>query len=249
MSDERFDQDLRAVLEEDAPREVPDELRRWVAAIPTTHDVTNRPSRPFWRHPIPLWVGALAALAVVLVVGLRWFGPTEPGVGGDPSPSPSIVPSPTHSASAAAGLCESVDLAGRILGWQGAAGSRIADVEIMNTTTRSCRVRGTPGLELIDGRGGVLIDSAAAGPSGDPHVAPADPTFELKPGDRLRTEVRASNYCGPAPPRPIEIAFVLPSGGGRFVARPATGVSSADAVPPCLGSGGGQIEMNGWRRS
>jgi Protein of unknown function (DUF4232) len=248
MNDERFDQDLRAVLEEDAPREVPDDLRRWVAAIPATHDVTSRPSRPFWRHPVPLWVGALAALALVLVVGFRWFGPAEQGVGGDPSPSFSTLPSPSHSASAAAGLCESVDLAGRILGWQGAAGSRIADIEIRNSATRPCLVRGTPGLQLIDGRGAVLIDPAGAGPSGDPHVAPSDPKFELEPGGRLRTEVRASNYCGPTPPPPIEIALVLPAGGGRFLVMPATGVSSADAVPPCLGSDEGAIEMNGWRR-
>jgi len=141
-----------------------------------------------------------------------------------------------------------VDVEGRILGWQGAAGSRIADVEITNTTARPCFVRGTPGLQLVDAGGRVLIDSATAGPSGQPQITQADVEFELTPGGRLRTQVQASNYCGPAPSPPIDIAFTLPSGGGRFVAVPGTGVSSAEAVPLCLGSAGAQISMNGWRK-
>jgi len=60
--------------------------------------------------------------------------------------------------------------------------------------------------------------------------------------------VQVSNYCGPTSSPPIDIAFTLPSGGGRFVAVPGTGVSSAEAVPLCLGSAGAQISMNGWRK-
>jgi uncharacterized protein DUF4232 len=175
-----------------------------------------------------------------------------PGVGDAPSPSPtsgahsSASPAPSQSANATA--CLAANLAGRVLGWQGAAGSRIANVEISNTTARPCFIRGTPGLQLVDTRGRVLIDSTTGGPRGQPHVTPADPSLELPPDGRVRTEVRATNYCGPAPSPPIDIAFTLPSGGGRFVAVPSDGVSSAEAVPPCLGPSGGQIEMNGWRR-
>ena len=182
---------------------------------------------------------------VVLAVGFWRFGPAgQPGVGDAPPSSASPAP----SRSADVGACLAADLEGRILGWQGAAGSRIADLEITNTTTRPCFVRGTPGLQLVDARGRVLIDSATAGPSGQPHVTSTDPTLELAPDAHVRTEVRASNYCGPAPSPPIDIAFTLPSGGGQFVARAASGVSSAEAVPPCLGSTGSHIEMNGWRR-
>ncbi len=267
MSDERFDQDLRAVLLEDAPGEVPDDLRRRVAAVPATYPIAGRLSGPSWRHPAALWIGAAAALIVVVVAASWWFGPVaQQGVGGAPSSSPSVAPtsspavalaspsttpapsSPSRSPAPSAPVvaCRAADVEGRILAWQGAAGSRIADVEVTNTSAAPCFVRGTPGLQLVDARGRVLIDSATAGPSGEPHVAPADRQFELTPGGHLRTQVQASNYCGAAPSPPIDIAFSLPSGGGRFVAVPGTGVSTNEAVPPCLGSSGGQISMNGW---
>jgi uncharacterized protein DUF4232 len=253
MSDERFDQDLRSVLLEDAPRNVPDDLRRRVAAVPAEHPAGSTTARPLWRQPVPQLIGALAAVLVVLAIGFWQFGPSrDPGVGAEPSSSATSgadsSPSPGPSEPATVSACVAADLVGRILGWQGAAGSRIADVEVSNTTARPCFVRGTPGLQLVDASGRVLIDSAMTGPGGQPHVTPTDPSFELLPDRRVRTDIRASNYCGPAPSPPIDIAFTLPSGGGRFVAVPADGVSSAEAVPPCLGPTGGQIEMNGWRR-
>ena len=253
MSDERFDQDLRSVLLEDAPREVSDDLRRRVAAIPMTHPVAGSMARPIWRHPVPLAIGALAAVVVVAAIGFWRLGPAgQTGVGAvASSPPASTAPSPVPQASASSGgviACLAADLEGRILGWQGAAGSRIAEVAITNTATRSCFVRGTPALQLVDASGRVLIDSATAGPSGQPHVTAKDPTLELAADAQVRTEVRASNYCGPAPMPPIDIAFTLPSGGGRLIVVPGPGVSSTEAVPPCLGSTGSLIEMNGWRR-
>lgn len=243
MSDERFDQDLRSVLLDDAPHDVPEDLRRRVAAVPLTHPVALTGSRPIWRRPAPLWVGALGAVVIVLAVAFWRLGPSgQPGVG---APS-STLPAPSPSATAAA--CLAGDIDARIVGWQGAAGSRIADVTITNTAAGPCFVRGTPGLQLVDALDQVLIDSTSAGPSGRPHVTPTDPSLELAPGGRVRTEVRVGNYCGPVATPPIDVAFTLPSGAGRFVARPAPGVSSADAVPPCLGSTGALIEMNGWRR-
>jgi hypothetical protein len=266
MSDQRFHEDLRYVLLEDAPGEVPDDLRRRVAAVPATDPVVSRPSGPAWRHSAPVWIAAVAAVVVVLVVASWWFGPaSRPGVGGEPSSSPSVQPTTSPSSPAlsspspaptstpapatAVGACRATDVEGRILGWQGAAGSRIADVEIANKTARSCLLRGTPGLQMVDAADRVLIDSATAGASGQPHATSTDATFELTPGGHLRTEVQSSNYCGPVPSLPIGIAFALPSDGGRFVAMPGPAVSSADAAPPCLGSTGSQIAMNGWRRT
>jgi hypothetical protein len=245
MSDERFDQDLRSVLLDDAPRDVPEDLRRRVAAVSATPPAGTTVSRRVWLWPVAQWIGALAAVVVVLAIWLWRFGPgAVPGVGDGPSPSALAAPSPSAGETA----CSATDLAGRILSWQGAAGSRIADVRVANTSAHSCLVRGTPGLQLVDARGRILIDSASAGPAGQPHVASTDPTFELAPGAQIRTEVQASNYCGPAASPPIDIAFALPSGGGRFVSPPGPGVSSADAIPPCLGSTGSHIAMNGWRR-
>lgn len=277
MSDDRFDQDLRAVLLEDAPGEVPDDLRRRVAAVPATHPVSGRVSGPSWRRPVTLWLGAGAALVLVLVAASWWFGPAaQQGVGGQPSSSPStepqvtlppsiavIAPSASHEPSPSSGApspsmtpapsgpiaCVATELEGKILGWDGAAGTRGTDVEITNTATHPCFVRGTPRLQMIDSTGRVLIDSAAAGPSGEPRVAPGDKQIELAPGGRARTTVTASNYCGATPTLPIDIAFTLPSGGGRLVAVPATGVSSDIAVPECLGaSTPANIAMTGWKK-
>lgn len=137
MSDERFDHDLRSVLIEDAPRDVPDDLRRRVAAVPTTHPVSSRASRSNWGLPVLLRTGALAAVAILLVVAFLQLMPVPgPGVGSDPSRSPSVMPSvapsATSSASGAIGDCLAADLTAVIHGWQGAVGSRIADVEITN---------------------------------------------------------------------------------------------------------------------
>jgi hypothetical protein len=262
MSDERFDQDLRSVLLEDAPRDVPDDLRRRVAAIPAMHPVAARASRSTWRGPALFGAGVLAAAAVVvLALGVIRLGPpNEPEVGSQPTPSapvatpsaplatPSVAPSPSPSTVAEVTACRAADLEGRILSWQGAAGNRIAEVEITNRGTVACIIQGTPGLQLVDANDRVLIDSATAGPSGKPHAAPTDPSFELASDDKVSTEVQASNYCGATPTPPIDIVFDLPSSGGQLVATPAEGVSSGEAVPPCNGPVPGAIAMNGWRQ-
>lgn len=262
MSDERFDQDLRAVLLEDAPRDVPDELRRRVGAVSAAPPVAVPPARATWRRPGLVWAAALAAAVVVVAIGAWQLRPNPGlGVGTDPSASPSAVPSgspsapsgtpaPSGSASPAGDVvaCLYVDLHGQIVGWQGAAGSRIADVQITNVAQRPCIIGGTPGLQLVDANGQVLIDSAAAGPSGEPHLAPGDERFELAPGDTLKTEVAVSNYCGATPSPPIDIAFTLPAEGGRLVVEPGPGVSSGEAAPPCMGPAAATIAMNGWKR-
>jgi hypothetical protein len=255
MSDERFDQDLRSVLLEDAPRDVPDDLRRRIAAIPATHPVAIRASRPAWRGPALFGAGVLAAAAVVVVaLGVIRLGPPEgPGVGTQPTPSapvatPSAAPSASPSTPAEVVACKAADLEGRILSWQGAAGSRIAEVEITDHGAVACIIGGTPGLQLVDANDRVLIDSSAAGPSGRPHVGPSDPSFELAPDDTIGTEVQVSNYCGATPMAPIDIVFDLPSSGGQLVATPAQGVSSDEAVPPCNGTAPAVIAMNGWRQ-
>src|SRR5947207_13321245 len=84
MSDERFERDLRAVLDEDAPRAVPDDLRRRVAAIPSTNPIVAGPVAPIWRRPVPLGIGLLAAAAIVMAVGLTRLQVLPQGVGATP---------------------------------------------------------------------------------------------------------------------------------------------------------------------
>jgi len=208
-----------------------------------------------------LVVGALIA---VVWLGRPGTGPGTGSVGGSPStapsptatalPTPSAGPSATPAPSAApvatpsptptespprtAGACEPVDLAARITSWEGAAGSRIANVELTNTGSGSCSIRTLDRPQLVDGKGSVLIDGS--NPS-------ASATLKLAPGDVVKALVRDSNYCGPDPVAPVSVAFVL-RGGGRVVATP---VSPTDAtVPPCNGDPGspGSIDMQAWAR-
>jgi hypothetical protein len=209
-------------------------------------------------------IGGLAAAAIAIAIVVWRLGPpVSTDVGASPTPlptigqsspapsiaiaSPSVASSPSPVSSRDVVACVAADLEAHILRWQGAAGSRIADVGITNTSARLCMVRGTPGLQLVDAGDVVLLDSSTAGPSGRAHVVPSDPSFILSPGSAsLRTEVQVSNYCGPDATLPIHIVFELPAAGGKLNVTPSSGVSSGDAVPPCMGSTSGAITMNGW---
>jgi hypothetical protein len=153
-----------------------------------------------------------------------------------PTPSPSPVASPSVSAVATIGQCDAAQLAARITLWEGAAGHRIAHVEMSNVGPVACTVEAMSRPQLVDGNGAVLIDGATPPPSA---------VLSIHPGDVLKTLVQDANYCGPAPVAPVSVAFVI-SGDGRVVASP---VSATDTtLPPCNGAPGsaGDIEMQPW---
>lgn len=131
--------------------------------------------------------------------------------------------------------CGPTTIHARIASWQGAMGQRIATVELTNTSAAACTIRARSRPQLVDGKGTILIDSAAAASSA---------TLTVEPGGRLRTMVEDGNYCGPAPTAPVTIAFVL-GPNDRVVASPA---SPGDrTVPPCNGSAvAASIQMHPW---
>jgi hypothetical protein len=155
-----------------------------------------------------------------------------------PTPAPTPTPTPTATPAPTVGPCDPGSLAARITAWEGAAGHRIADLELTNAGTATCRLATMARPQLVDGHGSVLIDGTDPGPS---------KTLTLAPGDVVKTFVQDANYCGPDPVPPVSVAFVL-DGGGRFTATP---LSPTDAtVPPCNGAPGskGDIEMQPWAR-
>jgi len=181
-----------------------------------------------------------------LVGGCSLFGSPQPST---PSPtasattsatsgetaSPTALPSPTGSPPVA--VCDPATLAARITEWTGAAGHRIASVELTNAGTASCTINALSQPQLIDGQGTVLIDGAPPAPSA---------LLTVNPGAILRTLVQDSNYCGPAPVPPVTVAFILPGGAGRILATPLTPTDTS-GVPPCNGPGSlGDIEMQAW---
>lgn len=156
-----------------------------------------------------------------------------------PSPSPTPTPSPTPSPTPqpTIGPCDAASLAARITAWEGAAGHRIADVELTNAGTVSCRLATLARPQLVDGHGSVLIDGTDPGPS---------KALTFAPGDVVKTFVQDANYCGPDPVAPVSVAFVV-DGGGRFVATPLSPTDTT--VPPCNGAGSAaDIEMQPWAR-
>jgi hypothetical protein len=189
------------------------------------------------RLPSATLAGAgLVAVAVVLA-GVLLSRPDPNNVGGiTPPPSANPTAAPTPTAAPAIGLCGPVDVSARITMWEGAAGHRIADVELTNGGSAACVLPAVTKPQLLDGNGEVLIDGSSPASS---------PMIEVAPGAVLRTLVQAGNYCGPDPAPAVSVAFVL-SDGGSIVADP---VSPTDVtVPPCLGPAGsaGTIEMQPW---
>ena len=159
-----------------------------------------------------------------------------------PAASRSATATPTPAATA---VCTSAMLTAKVTLWEGAMGSQIATVRLTNASSTTCDLRGTPGLQLVDAGGHVLIDSKVEGASGMPHVSPGDKSWLLTANAWVTTMVQVSNYCGATTPvLPTTIGFLLPSDGGRLVAAAGPGGSA----PPCFGSPGdpGVIAMNGW---
>ena len=179
---------------------------------------------------------SLVALALVLA-GVLLSRPDPNNVGGvTPPPSLNPTSAPTPTAAPTIGLCGPENVSAQITMWEGAAGHRIADVEVTNAGTEACTLPAVAKPQLLDANGEVLIEGSSPTSS---------LMIELAPGAVLRTLVQAGNYCGPDPAPPVSVAFVL-SDGGSIVADP---VSPTDVtVPPCLGPAGsaGTIEMQPW---
>jgi hypothetical protein len=212
------------------------------------------------------YLAAAAAIIVIAVVGFAVLGRGGPPVGGiDVSPTPTAPsiaptqsaaptadvaptgspasteaapPSPTPVGSASVPPCDPAGLAARITLWDGAAGHRIATVELTNAGPAACRLDTLDRPQLVDGNDMILID-------GEPPTA--GDSFSLSPDDAVTTLVLDGNYCGPAPVAPVTVAFVLPGGVGRVVAAPLS-PTDVFGVPPCSGPPGtaGTIEMHPW---
>lgn len=160
---------------------------------------------------------------------------SAPSESPSPAPTTALTAPPTPTVAPTTAPCASADLAARIVRWEGAAGSRIATVELTNTGASACLVEAMAKPQLVDGSGAVLLNGK--NPSSNEQLA-------IAPGDVLSALVSASNYCQSAPKPPVTVAFIL-SSGDRILATPE---SPDDATtPPCLGAGQpGTIEMRPW---
>jgi hypothetical protein len=178
------------------------------------NEMSNRPRFPRPTRPL---AGGLVLAMLLSVAGLAAVGPVE----------------------ASAPSCTAHQLSARIASWQGAAGSRIADIRLINTSFMACKIRNFPKVQLVSSHGVVMINGSAASTTGAFHT--------LAPLGFLKTEAATSNYCGPAFTKPVTLALTLPALLGRVVAIPVS-PTDAGGVPPCLGSPGsaGHISIHSW---
>ena len=235
-------------------------LDEWDSVTATARRPASAPRR---RGAGGLWsslgLAASGLLAAGIVVAVVWLGGHTTGVG-DATPGPSLGASPVASAPVVAAssspapttaptpaptqappaiaACDPSALAARVTSWEGAAGSRIANVTATNTGSDTCTLTEMARPMLVDGRGAVLAQGRLDTNPGS--------TIELRPGASLTTQVLVSNVCGAPPVPPVTIAFDL-GGDRRLVAEP---VSPTDAtVPPCNGPGmPAEIQMHAWSR-
>jgi hypothetical protein len=135
--------------------------------------------------------------------------------------------------------CHATQLSARIVDWQGAAGSRIADVRLYNTSFTSCYVRNFPQVNLVSATGHVMIAGHSASTTGSTHT--------ISPLHYLTSMVIDSNYCHGAYASPPTLTFTLTGSLGRVVATPTT-TNGLNGVPPCNGAPGsaGHISMHAW---
>jgi hypothetical protein len=210
-----------------------DEFAAVTAAAPRPAPAI-RPAAVRTGLPMGTLVGGILVVAAIAIAGL---------LAGRPAPIDEAAASPTATALASAPVIvatpepsrDTCRLTARIDHWEGAAGQRIATVELTNRGAGACRMERLPRVQLVDGGGTVLIDS---GPS------PSDELVTVPPGGRATALVGVGNWCGPTPRAPISVAFAF-SSGDRLVADP---VSPTDlTLPPCNGPGApATISMQPW---
>ena len=177
-------------------------------------------------------VGASASPPDVAVASVP---PSQPSASaGTATTKPTATPKPTVTPEPTIAPCDPAALAARITLWEGAAGSRIATVELKNAGTSDCILGDQTRPKLVGGNGTVLINGQATTTS---HA------LVMAPGVIHSTLVQVSNYCGPAPVPPVTVSFQFANGTVR-----AAPLSPTDAtVPPCNGAGSGAvIDMHPW---
>jgi hypothetical protein len=202
----------------------------------------------------PTTLVPLATAALVLAVGVIWLGGREGGVAGpppasSPSPaasavtadvSPALTTAPTEPTTEPTPTAEASDECGlqaAITGWEGAAGSRIATIQLTSAGPLGCSIPAVPSARLVDAIGRVLaqVVNRDTGTS-----------IAIRTGDIVTTLASVSNVCGDPPTPPVAIELDL-GGMGIVTARPSGSLDTT--VPPCNGPGQpSEMEIQGWTR-
>lgn len=164
---------------------------------------------------------ALALGALLLTACSPWaltraqdISPADPTAAAVPAvPDSSLVPAtapPLSSPSAAETppVCQAGDLSATAY-WQGAGGSRVGNILFTNQSAAACTLRGSPQVQIIDGRDQVLPVTHSTMSSGPPNGG-----VTVQPGRRASVRILWMNWCQSAPPGPIKLMVTLPDRQG-----------------------------------
>ncbi len=153
----------------------------------------------------------VAALGVVIGAGSgNLNSPAQTATANVPEATPTDAPEATATSVPEAtptdvpgsiDACVAGQLNGEITGWQGAAGHRIAVINLHNDGPNDCRLPELLRPALVDTDGHALIVGA---PVSDTR------TFTFQVGNAASTQVDTVNYCGAEPTAPLTIRFYLP---------------------------------------
>lgn len=173
---------------------------------------------------------AMARLGVVLAGGLIavaafgvWLGTGGQPIATQSTSGPEATPT---SLPGSVDACAAIELAGTITAWEGAAGHRIATIQLTNSGSADCSIPELLRPALVDADGHALIVGAPA---------KASSAFTLAAGRYATTLVDMANYCGQAPTAALRIRLYLPS-QDSVEAGAAAGLPNPVDAPPCNGS-------------
>jgi len=170
--------------------------------------------------------GTLVAAAFGVYIGAGGklgVGPAATG----PAATPTTVPGSVAA-------CRATDLAGTITGWDGAAGHRIASIELGNSSSTACSVPKLLRPAVVDANGRAYMIGTRPGATSE---------LTLEPGRHATTLVDMANYCGTPPAAPLRIRLYLPSEDSVDAVSSASLAGLMD-LPPCNGENAPQtIEM------
>jgi hypothetical protein len=197
------------------------------AALPMRDlESRGRRERPIW----PQALGAVGLLGLLLFV-LLVRPPARPAVGSGSPSSPNDVPLPagvipwseatpepveTVRPPTIGETCTPDQLAAIALPPQGAGGSTVGAVGLVNVGRQACQLAGFPSLELVDAAGRTVVAAAEHLSTGPGDGTPVSLRPETPNPDGYVDEARVayvwSNWCGEAKPGVAEIVLGLPSG-------------------------------------
>ncbi|MGD9529387.1 MAG: DUF4232 domain-containing protein [Pseudonocardia sp.] len=185
---------------------------------------SEAPVRRTHALPAVLVTALVTALAALLAACGTAPGPAPAAPATSPAPA-----SPAAPTGGAVPRCTTAELTGSLGTPDGAAGSTYRPLLLTNTGTRTCELRGFPGVSYVTGDDGQQVGPAAQ------EEGERGPQVELAPGEAASATVRFVNVgnfdeaaCVPVPVRGLR---VYPPGDTASLFVPAEGTGCSGTPP------------------